>query len=78
MQAFVESHDRALRVGMGASFLIFLMTQMAVWTGWGRQFHALGTHALAALLLTICLIAMQVRRPPLPILEHSLPIHPAI
>jgi hypothetical protein len=50
----------SIRTGLIGSFGLFLLTQTAVWfPGTGRQVHALGLQPLAALILVICLIAMQ-------------------
>jgi hypothetical protein len=64
--AFMESlrgEFRLLcRVFVIASYGLFTASEVAVWFPFGRQFHALGVHAAAGLMLFVALIAMAVSR----------------
>jgi hypothetical protein len=51
-----------IRTGLLASFGLFTVTQAAVWfPGGARQVRMLGLHPLAALLLLVCLIGMEIQ-----------------
>jgi Glycosyltransferase family 87 len=62
LDAWLRQVPYWLRCGLGASFVLFLVTQTAVWfPGGGRQIHALGLQPLAALLLLVCIVVMEVQ-----------------
>jgi hypothetical protein len=51
-----------LRSGLSASFVLFTATQAAVWfPGGSQRLHVLGLHPLAALLLLVCVIGMELQ-----------------
>lgn len=67
VDVLTEARPHWQRVGLLASFVLFTITQAAVWApGGGRPFHALGTHALAALLFFLCQLASMVFSLPAP------------
>lgn len=52
------------RSGLALSFGLFTVTQAAVWfPSGGRLVHTLGLQPLAALLLLVCLVGMEVQEP---------------
>jgi hypothetical protein len=52
----------ACRVLLTASYALFTVIEMAVWFPFGRQFHTLGVHAAAGLLLMIALAGMALAK----------------
>jgi hypothetical protein len=62
LEVFQKDFSRPSRALVIASYALFMVTEAAVWFPFGRQFHSLGVHAAAGLLLTIALIAMAFDR----------------
>lgn len=63
LEAFLERWPAPLRLGLLASYALFTATQAVVWFGGiARHFHGQGPHALAGLLLLVCLVAGAWRR----------------
>src|SRR5437016_12914 len=62
MEARLDRSGRWLSGGLLVSYGLFLAAEVAVWFPIGRQFHSLGPHPLAALLLLICLLIAERRR----------------
>jgi hypothetical protein len=62
LESFRGEFSRPCRMLVIASFGLFTVTEAAVWFPFGRQFHALGVHAAAGLMLFFALVAMAIPR----------------
>ena len=62
MESWLERWSPTLQTGLLASVGLFWVTQVGTWFPWGKHYlHEMGLHALAALLLLICLVASMKR-----------------
>jgi hypothetical protein len=61
LDAWSRPNGQALRAGLLASFVLFTVTEAAVWFPGVRSFHALGPHPLAALIFLICQLGTELR-----------------
>src|SRR5581483_8775724 len=60
LSVWTNPHARWVKYLLVASYVLFTAAAMAVWFPSGRQFHTLGPHPLAALLLLIGLLTMEL------------------